>query len=231
MLKLFLVSVPTPLDKHSQIVVSNITSVALNFGLWQDNGCPISGYAVRYRSRRSSNSIARSGSSSSSSGVAAGQWVTLSIHLLPDRETLTIRDLVPGTWHDLVIVAANDAGRREAEFRFATLTELGATVEPLHAYDSRISTGSALSISAALLEDPMILIPTLCTIIVLLVVTATSAFLYVMRIKQDSMMAMNEETCKFTSAFSFRFQKLFSLITQNRLPTPGAIIVGQTDHR
>lgn len=123
--------------------------------------------------------------------------------------TFTIGDLQPGTWHDLVIGATNDAGRREAEFSFATLTEAGATVEPLHAFESRMAgtygagssgySGGSPTFFSALFEDPMIFIPALCTLFVLLVVTAISAFLYVLRIRHDPLGGMNsgEEICKF----------------------------------
>ena len=173
-----------------------------------------------------------SSSSGSSNGGGGGGWITLSTHLMPEvvvmssgggeggtggdqhpgspssppSPSFTIRDLQPGTWHDLVIGATNDAGRREAEFSFATLTEAGATVEPLHAFESRMagtygtggSNGNA-SFFSALFEDPMIFIPALCTLFVLLVVTAISAFLYVLRIRHDPLGGLNsgEEICKF----------------------------------
>lgn len=108
---------------------------------------------------------------------------------MPEKDTLIIRDLEPGTWHDLIIAALNDAGKRESEYSFATLTETGATVEPLHAFESRMSRTFLSSSSggyflfSSFFDDPMIFIPALCTIIVLIVVLATSAFLYIMRVR------------------------------------------------
>ena len=147
-----------------------------------------------------------------------GGWITLSTHLLPEKDLLMLRDLQPGTWHDLIMSATNDAGRREAEYSFATLTETGATVEPLHAFESRMgntllgggnggngfysssSSSSSSTLLSSLFEDPMIFIPTLCTVVVLLVVAGTSAFLYVMRIRNESSMHGvtdgGDETCK-----------------------------------
>ena len=189
--------VPIPPDKFSpQFIVANITQVTINLDQWGDGGCPISGYSIKYRSRRM-HYHRNVQPSNTNNG-----WITLSTHLMPEKDTFTIRDLQPGTWHDLIIAAQNDAGKREAEFSFATLTETGSTVEPLHAFESRMGStyGSAAyngSLFGALFEDPMIFIPALCTIIVLLVVGATSTFLYVMRIRHEALQMTNgDDPCK-----------------------------------
>lgn len=165
--------------------------------LWSDGGCPITGYSIKYRTRRHYH---RSflGSSNNNNNKNNGGWITLSTHLMPEKEKLIIRDLMPGTWHDLIIAAQNDAGKRESEYSFATLTETGATVEPLHAFESRMATntGTAFTIVGALFDDPMIFIPAICTIIVLIVVISTSIFLYVMRMRQEALQIANEDTCK-----------------------------------
>ncbi|KAH9419282.1 hypothetical protein DERP_005789 [Dermatophagoides pteronyssinus] len=187
---------PIPPDKFANhFIISNITFVIINLDLWSDGGCPITGYSIKYRTRRHYH---RSflGSSNNNNNKNNGGWITLSTHLMPEKEKLIIRDLMPGTWHDLIIAAQNDAGKRESEYSFATLTETGATVEPLHAFESRMATntGTAFTIVGALFDDPMIFIPAICTIIVLIVVISTSIFLYVMRMRQEALQIANEDT-------------------------------------
>lgn len=208
-------SAPIPPDKYSALnnfIQSNITFVVVNLSQWSDGGCPISGYSVRYRSRRTQyhRSLPANNHQMSGGGGGGDGWIPLSTHLMPEKDTLVIRELQPGTWHDLAIAAQNDAGRREAEYSFATLTELGATVEPLHAFESRMGGGSygangggggyaGGSFFGAAFDDPMIFVPALCTILVLVVVTLTSAFLYVMRIRHDTlqMSASENDTCEY----------------------------------
>ncbi|KPM09914.1 hypothetical protein QR98_0084600 [Sarcoptes scabiei] len=123
--------------------------------------------------------------------------------MLPENEKLIVRDLPSGTWYDMIIAAQNDAGKREAEFSFATLTETGATIEPLHTYESRMSSiygvsgsGNSFTMIASMLDDPMIFIPAVCTVIVLVVVISTSIFLYLMRIRQETLQQIAvDESC------------------------------------
>lgn len=85
----------------------NVNSVQLRLSTWIDNGCPISFFVVQYKPRRQ------------------WEWILVSNHILPEEDVITIADLSPGTWYNLLITAHNDAGATEAEYIFATLTLQG----------------------------------------------------------------------------------------------------------
>lgn len=113
------------------------------------------------------------------------EWILLSNHILPEQITVIIKELTPGTWHDLLISAKNEAGTTESEYRFATLTVTGSTIEPLSVYEPRSR--------ASLLEDPMILIPALCAIVVLVVVGSATAFIFLWKSREDE---ANADSCE-----------------------------------
>lgn len=123
-------------------------------------------------------------------------WITVSTHIKPEYESkFLIRDLLPATWYELSVVAVNDAGESESRFLFATLTMFGATVEPLYldGYNRRHLGAIGLMSSENLLEDPMILIPATCALLVLLVVGAATAFIFITRNKEN---LNNSDHCK-----------------------------------
>lgn len=91
----------------------------------------------------------------------------VSDHIRADQDRLEIRDLTPGTWFSLLVTAKNDAGITEAKYQFATLTLSGATVQPLLLN----SEGNRVS------EQLMILVPSICAIVVLLIVTSFAIYL------------------------------------------------------
>ena len=119
-----------------------------------------------------------------------------------------IRELLPGTWYELAVTATNEAGDTEARYLFATLTVLGATMEPLHhhhleGYNRRHLIGGVNGGNGggggggqleSVFEDPMILIPATCAILVLLVVGAATAFIFITRSKEA---LANSEHCEF----------------------------------
>ncbi len=147
---------------------TNISFVILHLDKWLDGGCPISHFIIRYKPRLQTD------------------WVLLSNHILPEQMTVIIKELTPGTWHDLLISAKNDAGITEVEYRFATLTVTGSTVEPLSAFDRSKSS---------LFEDPMILIPAMCAVVVLIVVSSATAFILLWKSREDQ---TNTESCMRT---------------------------------
>lgn len=237
---------PIPPEKYSnqlqqskQFIIANKTFVIINLDHWSDGGCPITGYSIKYRTRRLAHFHRNQNENSNGGG-----WVTLSTHLMPEKDKLIIRDLAPGTWHDLIIMAQNDAGKRDAEYSFATLTETGATVEPLHAFESRMAatinggfgSGSGISVIGAFFDDPMIFIPAICTIIVLIVVISTSVFLYVMRLRQEAlqMAAAGDETyCSHRSSTRLDEMSLNSYTNSNgscKKVTGTATLINSTLH-
>lgn len=135
-------------------------------------------------------------------------WITVSSHIKPEYGSVFIvRDLLAGTWYELSVIATNEAGETESRYLFATLTASGATVEPLFQMDSfnRRRVGSIIGGGGAggaltpesLLEDPMIMIPTTCAILVLLVVFGATAFIFLTRNKEGA--TPTEPHCKFGS--------------------------------
>ncbi|KAL3225129.1 hypothetical protein MRX96_049360, partial [Rhipicephalus microplus] len=93
-------------------VSANMSSASVQLKAWADGGCPIRHFMVQYKPQ------------------STRDWIVVSNHIVPEQQTLQLSDLSPGTWHDLLAVALNDAGRTEADYQFATLTLQGATVPP-----------------------------------------------------------------------------------------------------
>ena len=181
---------------NNAFIVSNITFVMLDLDRWTTNGglCPITHFAIRYRDKDL-------GQSSKQNDDSKHSWTTVSSHIKPEYGSMyIIRELRPGTWHELSVTASSEAGDTETKYHFATLTTVGATVEPLHfdGYDRR-HLGSMIGgvmPSENFMEDPMILIPATCAILVLLVVGAATAFIFISRSKEA---LTNSEHCKFTN--------------------------------
>ncbi|KAG0417618.1 hypothetical protein HPB47_005468 [Ixodes persulcatus] len=101
-----------PVLQHpDRLVEANSTAAWLRLDAWWNGGCPISHFAVHYRS--------------AASGYA--DWTLVSSHV-PTRldEPVVLVDLTPGSWYVLLIVAHNDAGTTRSQVNFATLTPSGA---------------------------------------------------------------------------------------------------------
>ena len=177
----------------------------LDLDRWSTNGlCPITHFAIRYREKDLAQQHARYGSYEQqqqqydeNGGKFA--WITVASHIKPEYGAMyVIRELRPATWYELSVTASSEAGDTESKFHFATLTIAGATVEPLHfdAFDRRhlgSMIGGVMS-ADSLLEDPMILIPATCAILVLLVVGAATAFIFISRSKEA--LAASSDHCK-----------------------------------
>ena len=101
-----------------------------------------------------------------------------------EQSIVMVPDLNPGTWYDLLMSAHNEAGLTESEYMFATLTTTGGTVEPLSVYDRS---------KPSPLEDPMILIPAFCAIVVLIVVSCATGFILLWKSREDVITA---ESCE-----------------------------------
>jgi len=184
-------------------LVPNVSHVMLDLDHWDTgssagNPCPITNFAIRYR--------VKDLNAKTEDLQARNSWILVTSHRKPDYGPLFIRDLLPATWYELAITASNQAGDTETRYLFATLTATGATVEPLH-FDAlgqynRRHLGSMIGgvMSAeSLLEDPMILIPATCAILVLLVVGAATAFIFITRSKEA---LANSDHCKLFNYFS-----------------------------
>ncbi|CAN7938658.1 unnamed protein product, partial [Ixodes hexagonus] len=133
-------------------VSANVSSASVQLRAWSDGGCPIRHFVVQYKQH------------------SARDWIMLSNYIVPDQQVVHLSDLSPGTWHDLLVIAHNDAGHTEADYQFATLTLHGATVAPPKVGGTR---------QASLLGDPALLVPLLCAVAVLVVGAAVASLLVV----------------------------------------------------
>lgn len=148
---------------HSAFVSPNVSFVRLFLNKWDDSGCPISHFVIQYKPFKQN------------------VWILHSNHILPEQEVVTITDLVPGTWYNLLVTAENEVGTTETEYQFATLTITGATIAPLAISESRYQS---------FFDDPIIIIPALSALVVLITIGATIAYIILWKIK--GVQEMNE---------------------------------------
>ncbi|KAK8777115.1 hypothetical protein V5799_029540, partial [Amblyomma americanum] len=98
-------------------IAANVSWATFRLSAWRSGGCPITFFTVLYK-RQSS----------------PGDWKPAATnldaeHALSLQQQLTIDDLEPGTWYQLLVTAQNEAGATEAEYVFATLTPQGGSVK------------------------------------------------------------------------------------------------------
>lgn len=161
---------PVAPDKVS-FIKSNMTSVTLNLASWRDGGCPISHFVIQYKPK------------------SQHEWILLSNNILLEQQVVKIRELSPGTWHDLLILVKNEAGTTEANFLFATLTLSGATIAPM-------LLGSERGLNH-LIRSPfdavMVLVPSLCAILVLILVAGVAIYLLLCKRRMED---SNSDHCE-----------------------------------
>ncbi|XP_077560689.1 cell adhesion molecule Dscam1-like [Haemaphysalis longicornis] len=138
-----------------EFVVANVTWVTLRLNSWRSGGCPILSFTVLYKCQ------------------SHGDWEPAATGLVPEQvlpqpPQLSIEDLTPATWYQLLVTARNEAGTTEAEYVFATLTLSGATVPAPHWTQVIESQRRRIHV----------IVPVVCTILVVLLVTI--AVLYAM---------------------------------------------------
>lgn len=85
----------------------NSTFATIRLSAWNDGGCPILYFEVRYKPKLHK------------------EWILQSSNIAPSQSTVTLIDLTSGTWYDLLMAAHNDADSTEAEYVFSTLTVSG----------------------------------------------------------------------------------------------------------
>ncbi|KAH7968555.1 hypothetical protein HPB52_009585 [Rhipicephalus sanguineus] len=105
-------SVPVAPDMR-EFVAANVTWVTLRLSTWRSGGCPISSFTVLYKRQ-----------SSPDDWTPAATRHASELALAHDTH-VTIDDLAPATWYQLLVTADNEAGSTEAEYVFATLTLAG----------------------------------------------------------------------------------------------------------
>ncbi|CAL1268416.1 unnamed protein product [Larinioides sclopetarius] len=152
---------PQAPDKSALLAI-NSTFVVVRLSSWNDGGCPILYFEIRYKPKLQK------------------EWILQSSNIAPAQATVTLSDLNPGTWYDLLMAAHNDAESTEAEYVFATLTASGATVPPL------ASTSSTSSGAFSILKDPAVFVPIVCAVVVVVVITVVVAVVMVLRRKDTT---------------------------------------------
>ncbi|GBM81429.1 Down syndrome cell adhesion molecule-like protein Dscam2 [Araneus ventricosus] len=152
---------PQAPDKSALLAI-NSTFVVVRLSSWNDGGCPILYFEIRYKPKLQK------------------EWILQSSNIAPAQATVTLSDLNPGTWYDLLMAAHNDADSTEAEYVFATLTASGATVPPL------ASTSSTSSGAFSILKDPAVFVPIVCAVVVVVVITVVVAVVMVLRRKDTT---------------------------------------------
>lgn len=163
---------PIAPDKY-QFIRSNITSVSLNLMSWKDGGCPISSFVVQFKPK------------------SQVEWILLSNHILLQQETLLIRDLNPSSWHDLLILAKNEAGTTEANYMFATLTRNGATIAPMLLSDGHGGRTSPL-------DTVMVIVPSMLIILVLSMVGFIVIYMIICKKRLLDGMENGDCHCKYS---------------------------------
>ncbi|KAH7953305.1 hypothetical protein HPB49_007010 [Dermacentor silvarum] len=148
-----------PQDKNQNVVAANSTCISVNLDGWSDGGCPITFFVLQYKPYMQQD------------------WILLSNNIQMAQSPVTLPDLAPGTWYDIMVSAYNDAGATEVEYRIATLTLSGATVAPLAA-QSQESGGS-------LFRDPAVLVPVACAVVVVLVICLVVGVVLVLRRREN----------------------------------------------
>ncbi|UYV62844.1 Dscam [Cordylochernes scorpioides] len=143
-------SAPVAPDKEVFLTASNSTGLLLALGEWDDGGCPIKSFVVRYKSFWST------------------EWrVAPAAVTQPAPRPLYLGSLTPATWYHLRVTAHNGAGSTAAEYEMATLTWEGAwcpgTIAPVVPLETREH-------QPGVWDDVHLAVPVVVAILALLVV-------------------------------------------------------------
>lgn len=156
--------------RKQDFILLNSTFIQLNFDSWQDGGCSIINFEIRYKQLHG-----RTGSSSmNKEGDLASQWLLLSSNINPEQRMIELRDLQPETWYSLLTTAESAGGKTEVQYSFMTLDKFGQM--PIEAIESsnlpalfRSGNGSIRSIlfnfSSPNSVSPLIISACLCLIL------------------------------------------------------------------
>ncbi|GIX79486.1 down syndrome cell adhesion molecule-like protein Dscam2 [Caerostris darwini] len=141
----------TPLAPDKRLLLSvNSTTVTVNLNSWHNGGCPVRFFVIQYK-------------------ISGHQeWTLVSNNVIPEQQTVTITDLVPGTWYSLLMTARNDAGSTDAEYIFATLTLSGEyPPRPSEVSDVTSPFYRHLTITVPVVSSAIVLILVICVVCVI----------------------------------------------------------------
>ncbi|XP_022239605.1 Down syndrome cell adhesion molecule-like protein Dscam2 [Limulus polyphemus] len=136
-----------PVAPSNSLALSyNVTSVTVNLESWEDGGCPLLSYQVRYRRQD------------------AQHWKLIATELPANKKKfLDIHGLARGMWYRLQVTGRNIAGKTEAEYVFRTL------VTPEAPYNIKPNTALSRS-STPFYLDLNIMIPVAVSVFVIIIV-------------------------------------------------------------
>nr|XP_042906082.1 Down syndrome cell adhesion molecule-like protein Dscam2 [Parasteatoda tepidariorum] len=141
-------SAPLAPDKRLLISV-NSSTITINLNSWHNGGCPIRFYVIQYKVS------------------GHNEWTLVSNNIVPEQQTVTITDLIPGTWYSLLMTSRNDAGSTDAEYVFATLTSTGEyPPRPSEISDATGSFYRHLTITVPVVSSVIVLILVICVVCV-----------------------------------------------------------------
>ncbi|XP_076352550.1 cell adhesion molecule Dscam1-like [Tachypleus tridentatus] len=141
-----------PVSPHKRMFLTiNATFVTLNLGSWQDGGCPIQYFSVRYRP------------------TFQHVWNTVASRVMALQKYLEIGHLVPGREYSLLVSAYNEAGTTEAEYTFQTLNYTFASAVTPPSRRNPTSRDAILPFY----RNITVILPVVFSIVVLLVVIIT----------------------------------------------------------
>ncbi|KAF8796621.1 Down syndrome cell adhesion molecule like protein [Argiope bruennichi] len=141
----------SPLAPDKRLLLSvNSTTVTVNLNSWHNGGCPVRFFVIQYK-------------------ISGHQeWTLVSNNVIPEQQTVTITDLVPGTWYSLLMTARNDAGSTDAEYIFATLTLSGEyPPRPSEVSDVTSPFYRHLTITVPVVSSAIVLILVICVVCVI----------------------------------------------------------------
>ncbi|GFQ81374.1 down syndrome cell adhesion molecule-like protein Dscam2 [Trichonephila clavata] len=147
----YLQELNAPLAPDKRLLLSvNSTTVTVNLNSWHNGGCPIRFFVIQYK-------------------VSGHQeWTLVSNNVIPEQQTVTITDLVPGTWYSLLMTSRNDAGSTDAEYIFATLTLSGEyPPRPSEVSDVTSPFYRHLTITVPVVSSAIVLILVICVVCVI----------------------------------------------------------------
>ncbi|XP_035222850.1 Down syndrome cell adhesion molecule-like protein Dscam2, partial [Stegodyphus dumicola] len=142
-------SAPLAPDKRLLLSV-NSSTVTVNLNSWHNGGCPVRFFVIQYK-------------------VSGHQeWTLVSNNVIPEQQTVTVTDLVPGTWYSLLMTARNDAGSTDAEYVFATLTLAGEyPPRPSEVSDVTGAFYRHLTITVPVVSSAIVLVLVICVVCII----------------------------------------------------------------
>lgn len=140
-----------PLRHH--FITEDRHSVLLRLDSWSSGGCLILYFVVEYKLTNQR------------------QWKLVSNNVLYDQREFLIPDLNSSTWYSLRVTAHNNAGSTTAVYEFATRNPFGGTIAPMVDLSNSNMGGIPL-------DDLRILIPTVVSVVAVILFTSLICVCY-----------------------------------------------------